>query len=106
MATRSPNRSAEQWAKLHEQFNDSNERETEFCQRLDVNLLTFRKHRYAANAARKRAAGAFVSVQVTAPAVNGSGIHLYLPGDVRIALTASADMATVAYLVKALQHER
>ena len=106
MSTRRAYRSPEHWAELLEQFNDSNERETEFCQRLNVNLLSFRKHRYAANAARKRAASAFVPVQVTASAVNGSGIHLYLPGDVRIALTASADMATVAHLVKALQNER
>ena len=106
MATRRPNRSAEQWNDLLEQFNDSNEPEADFCQRRDVNRLTFRKHRYAANAARKRAAGAFVPVQVSAPAVNGSGIHLYLPGELRIALTASADMATVVHLVKALQNER
>lgn len=105
MTTRSPNRSATQWAALIRQFNDGDERETEFCQRLDLKLATFRKRRYAANGARKRAIGAFVPVQVSSPTVNRNTIQLHLRGDVRIEVAASADVATVAQLVRALQRE-
>jgi len=105
MAARSPNRSATQWAELISKFNDSDERDTEFCQRLNLKLLTFRKRRYAENAKRKRTTAAFVPVQVTAPSGTRSPIQLYVRDDLRIELAASTSMATVAQLVKALQHE-
>jgi hypothetical protein len=105
MAARSPNRSATQWAELINKFNDSDERDTEFCQRLHLKLLTFRKRRYAENAKRKCATVAFVPVQVTAPPGTRSPIQLHVRDDLRIELAASTSMATVAQLVKALQHE-
>ncbi len=105
MATRSPNRSPAQWAELIRQFDNSNERDTEFCQRLGLKPVTFRKHRYAANGARKRAAGAFLPVQVTTPAMTPGTIQLHLRGEVRIELAAATDVSTVVQLVKALQRE-
>ncbi len=68
--------------------------------------MTFRKRRYAANAARKRASGAFAPVQkVSLPAVHRSTIQLHLRGDVRVEVAASAEIASVEQLVKALPRE-
>ena len=105
MTTRRAYRTAAQWAELIEQFNNSNEPEAEFCQRLSVNALTFRKHRYAANAASKRAAGAFVPVQVAMPTATTSSVHVHLRNGVRLELAVNTDPTCVAHLVKALQNE-
>ena len=105
MTSRRSYRTAKQWAELIEQCNNSNEPQTNFCQRLNLNPLTFRKHRYAANAASKRAAGAFVPVQVATPTATASSVHVHLRNGVRLELAVTTDPATVAYLVKALHHD-
>jgi|GEM_PF-6039790 len=105
MTTRRSYRTVEQWAELIEQFNNSHEPEAEFCQRLRINRLTFRKHRYAANATSKRAAGAFAPVQIEAREVQQMPIQLHLRNGVRLELAATTDPTSVAHLVKALHHD-
>lgn len=108
--TRSPRKTATQWAELVTEYDSGSESERDFCRRHDIKLVTLRKWRYHYKSPkRKRVAQSpapFVKVNVSAPRAPREAAILHIGQDIRLECPASFDVSALAQLALAVHHGR
>lgn len=110
MMTRSPRKTAAQWAQLVTEYTASTESERDFCARHDIKLATLRKwqYHYAAQESNSPRSTPAAFVKVTASAsrsVQPSSV-LRIGQDIRLECPASFDVVSLAQLALAVHHGR
>ena len=101
MSSRNPRRSATQWAAIIAEYQAGAEDEAAFCQRHQLNRLTFRKHKYANNKTPRQTVKPSGFKEVRLPITPRECITVHAHG-VRVDVPVSMDMIAVAQLVKTL----
>ncbi len=104
MPSRRPRRSPQRWTELIAEFRAGNEDEIAFCKRHQLGFHSFRKHKYAANAVRRRIAKTTPSFKeiVVEPRGLRDFITVRSPSGLVLELPSSTDANTVVNLVRVL----
>ena len=106
--TRSPRKSAAQWAELVTEFSRGTENERDFCTRHGLKLATLRKWRYRYRAGNPADAdqspARFVKVNLPDARVAHAAAVLCIGTDIRLECPASYDVASLAQLTLAVHH--
>jgi hypothetical protein len=105
MSSRNPRRSADRWSEIIAEYRASSEDDAAFCQRRQLNVATFRKHKYAVNKTLHSPAPGSGFTEVTLKPVVPSGLIRVQSRGVRVDLPVSVDIDMVVHLARALQHE-
>jgi len=103
MSSRNPRRSAEQWSEIITEYRAGSEDDAVFCQRRQLNVATFRKHKYANSKTHQRDPVAFKEVTLEPVAARGM-ITIHARG-VSVDVPVSMNLDAVVQLARALQHE-
>ena len=109
---RSPRKSAEQWAKLVDEYTNGELSERDFCARHDIKLASLRKWRYQFKSSQKHnnttttPASPFVKVNVTSAPPSADNAVLCIGADIRLECPAHYDVTSLAQLALAVHHGR